>query len=95
MDKVGLSFRSELEPDQVMQRFIQPLRDALERQSAGIYSNYLRQFDPAASEPTEHLLVFQVSDFKEGLRCLRMAAEQLDMPDEITFQNLNPSQPGY
>ena len=78
-----------------MQRYIHPLRDALERESAGIYSNYLRQFDPAADQPTEHLLVFQVGDFKEGLRCLRMAAEKLEMPRELSFQNLNPSQPGY
>ena len=93
MDKVGISFQSDMQPDQVLNDYIKPLRKALEQESAGIYSNYLRQIDP--HEPTEHLLVFQVRDFKEGLRCLRLAAEQLDLPEEISFQNLNPSQPGY
>ena len=93
MDKVGISFQADLDADQVLHQYIQPLRAALERESAGIYSNYLRQIDPV--EQTEHLLVFQVHDFKEGLRCLRVEAEKLGMPREISFQNLNPSQPGY
>ena len=95
MEKVGLSFRSDLEPDQVMEKYIRPLREVLDRESAGIYSNYLRQIDPDSDEPTEHLLVFLVNDFKVGLRCLRLAAEELDMPRELSFQNLNSSQPGY
>ena len=95
MDKVGLSFRSTLSPDEVRERYINPLRDALQRDSAGIYSNYLRQVDPEAIEPTEHLLVFQVNDFKQGLRCLRLEAQNLNMPEDLSFQNLNPSQPGY
>lgn len=95
MDRVGISFQSEISPEQVLSDFIKPLRQALERESAGIYSNYLRQIDPDPNEPTEHLIVFQVHDFKDGLRCLRVAAEEIGMPQDISFQNLNPSQPGY
>ena len=95
MERVGISFQSDLEPEQIQQDYVRPLRKALEHESAGIYSNYLRQIDPDPAEPTEHLIVFQVHDFKEGLRCLRLAAEEIDMPHEISFQNLNPSQPGY
>ncbi len=95
MEKVGISFRSILTYDDVRERYIKPLRAALEREAAGIYSNYLRQVDPDAVEPTEHLLVFEVNDFKAGLRCLRLEAERLGMPADLSFQNLNPSEPGY
>lgn len=95
MYKVGLSFRSHLTPEEVTTRYIHPLRDALQRNSQGIYSNYLRQVDPDAIEPTEHLIVFEVSDFKAGLRCLRLQAEQIGLPADFAFQNLNPSEPGY
>ena len=44
---------------------------------------------PDAIEPTEHLLVFEVSDFKTGLRCLRLEAEKIGMPEEVLFQNLH------
>jgi hypothetical protein len=95
VDKVGISFRSTLSHDEVCQRYVNPLRAALEREAAGIYSNYLRQVDPDAVKPTEHLLVFEVRDFKAGLRCLRLEAERLGMPKDLSFQNLNPSEPGY
>ena len=95
MERIGISFCSSLTPDEVRERFVKPLRDAVERDGAGIYSNYLRQADPEAIEPTEHLLVFQVNDFKAGLRCLRLEAEKIGMPEESAFHNLNPSQPGY
>ena len=61
----------------------------------GIYSNYLRQVDPHDIEPTAHLLVFEVNQFKEGLRLLRVTLEELGRIEGIEFQNLNPSQPGY
>ena len=95
MERVGISFRSTLTPDEVRELSINPFRAALERDRAGIYSNYLRQVDPEAIEPTEHLLVFQINDFKAGLRCLRLEAEKIGMPEDLSFQNLNPSQPGY
>jgi hypothetical protein len=95
MERVGISFRSTLTPDEVRERYIKPLRVALQRDAAGIYSNYLRQVDPEAVEPTEHLLVFEVNDFKAGLRCLRLEAKKIGMPEELLFQNLNPSRPAY
>jgi hypothetical protein len=95
MERIGISFRSTLTPDEVRELYVNPLRAALERDAAGIYSNYLRQADPDAVEPTEHLLVFQVNDFKAGLRCLRLEAEKIGLPENFSFQNLNPSQPGY
>jgi len=95
VDRVGISFCSTLTPDEVREQYIEPLRAALERDSAGIYSNYLRQVDPDAIEPTEHLLVFEVNEFKIGLRSLRLESEKLAMSEELTFQNLNPSQPSY
>lgn len=95
MEKVGISFRSRLSSEEVNERYIRPLRQALQRESAGIYSNYLRENDPATDDPTEHLLVFEVNDFKEGLRCLRLEAERIGMPEDLSFQNLNPSDPSY
>lgn len=93
MEKIGISFRSNLTADQVRERFVTPLRSALDRDSAGIYSNYLRQVDP--DEPTEHLLVFEVHDFKEGLRLLRLELQTLGLAEELQFHNLNSSSPGY
>ena len=61
----------------------------------GIYANYLRQADPESLEPTEHLLVFEVRDFKAGLRQLRVKLEELGVPEGTQFHNLNPSSPGY
>jgi hypothetical protein len=94
MDRVGISFKSPLTADEVRQRFIEPLRDALERERAGIYSNYLRQLDPDDG-PTEHLLVFQIRDFQEGLRLLRLELEKIGVPGEASFHNLNASDPMY
>ena len=95
MHKVGISFRSVLTPDEVREKYIRPLRVALKEAQAGIYSNYLRQVDPNATEATEHLLVFEIQDFKVGLRVLRVALEKLGLPGEVQFQNLDPSKPGY
>ncbi|QEG37894.1 hypothetical protein [Bythopirellula goksoeyrii] len=94
MDKVGVSFRSTLSAEEVRTQFINPLRAILRTTKAGIYSNHLRQVDPHA-EATEHLLVFEVRDFKEGLRLLRTELEKVGLPEGLALHNLNPSQPGY
>ena len=94
MDRVGLSFKSALSAEEVHTRFIEPLRTALDHARAGIYSNYLRQFDDGDGPP-EHLLVFQVRDFQEGLRLLRTTMQQLDPPPGVCFHNLNSSDPMY
>jgi hypothetical protein len=95
MQRVGISFHSPLSPAEVRQAVIAPLRDALDAARAGIYSNYLHQDDPAPSTDTEHLILFQVHDFKEGLRTLRVAAQSLPLAVEWRFHNLNPSDPLY
>jgi hypothetical protein len=94
MDRIGISFKSPLSGDQVRERFIAPLRAAIERERAGIYSNYLRQLDENDGPP-EHLLVFQVRDFQEGLRLLRLELERIGVPGEAHLHNLNPSDPMY
>jgi hypothetical protein len=96
MHRVGISFRSELSADEVRQQFINPLRTVLEEARGGIYSNYLRQLDDGESDgPAEHLLVFQLFDFEEGLRLLRVTLEEIGVPGEASFHNLDPSQPMY
>lgn len=94
MEKLGVSFHSELSSDEVLSQYIKPLRTALQQARAGIYSNHLRQVDPQA-ESTEHLLVFEVRDFKEGLRVLRLELERIGPPTDMRLHNLNPSQPEY
>ena len=94
MDKVGISFRSTLSAEEVRTKYINPLRAALRHNKAGIYSNHLRQVDPQATA-TEHLLVFEVHDFKEGLGLLRTELEKTGTPEGLALHNLNPSQPGY
>ncbi len=95
MDRVGLSFKSTLSPDEIRAHYIQPLRDALEAARAGIYSNYLSQADADPAEPAEHLLVFQVRDFQTGLHLLRIKIESLGPPEALAFHNLESSQPLY
>jgi hypothetical protein len=94
MDRIGISFKSPLTPDDVRQRYIEPLRAALESAHAGIYSNYLRQLEGGDAD-AEHLLVFQVREFQAGLRVLRLELERIGVPGTALFHNLNASDPLY
>jgi hypothetical protein len=94
MDRIGISFQSPLSPDEVREKFIVPLRVALESTRGGIYSNYLRQLDDEGAHP-EHLLVFQVHEFQTGLRTLRLELEKIGVPGKALFHNLNASDPMY
>ena len=95
MNRIGISFNSPLSPDEVLRRFIRPLRDAIESDRAGFYSNYLRQAEADPAAPDEHLLIFQVRDFKAGLHLLRMKLQELGPPPNVLFHNLDPSEPMY
>jgi hypothetical protein len=95
MNRIGISFKSPLTPDEVRTRLIEPLRDRLEADHAGIYSNYLRQIEADPSAPAEHLLVFEVRDFQIALRLLRLELQSIGVPGEATFHNLDPSEPMY
>jgi hypothetical protein len=94
MDRIGVSFKSSLSPEEVRERYVQPLVAALDEVRAGIYVNYLRQHEEGVDVP-EHLLMFQVRDFQHGLRLLRMTLEEIGAPDDLAFHNLNPSEPMY
>lgn len=94
MDRIGISFTAPLTSDEVRDQYIRPLRAALEADHVGFYSNYLRQGDEQPGPP-EHLLIFQVREFREGLHRLRMEFEKLPRPGEVQFHNLNPSDPMY
>jgi hypothetical protein len=95
MDRVGVSFKSSLSAEEIRDRYVRPLRAAIEEPHAGIYSNYLRQADANPDTPAEHLLVFQVLDFKAGLHLLRMKLEEIGPPDNMMFHNLDASEPLY
>ena len=95
MNRIGISFKSPRTPDEVRSQYIEPLRDALDAVHGGIYSNYLRQADADPAAPAEHLLVFQVHDFQAGLRLLRMKLQEIGVPGEAMFHNLDPSEPLY
>jgi hypothetical protein len=93
MDRIGVSFQSSLSADEVRTRYIEPLRAAIEGPCMGIYSNYLRQFDE--DEAPEHLIMFQVRDFQEGLRVLRTTLDAIGAPQGMALHNLNTSDPMY
>lgn len=95
MNRIGISFKSSQSSDDIRQLYIQPLRAAIEQSHVGIYANYLRQADADPDAPAEHLLVFHVHDFEQGLRLLRTALEKVGPPVGLTFHNLDPSQPMY
>jgi hypothetical protein len=95
MNRIGISFKSQLSPDEVLTQFIRPLRDRLEAEHGGVYSNYLRQADPSQDTPDEHLIVFIVRDFQPALRLLRTELQRIGVPGEVTFHNLDPSEPLY
>lgn len=95
MHKIGLSFRSTLSPEDVRAKYINPLRNKLRHEKAGIYSNHLRQVDPQSVDTFEHLLVFEVNDFENALRLLRVELNNIGPPEGAQFHNLDPSQPGY
>lgn len=95
MHRIGIAFKSPLSGDEIRAQFIQPLRAAVETPHAGFYANYLRQADADPEAPAEHLLVFHVHDFQNGLRLLRVELEKIGVPGEATFHNLDPSEPMY
>ena len=95
MDRVGISFKSLHSAEEVREQFVKPLRTALDQDQSGFYSNYLRQADKDPDEPVEHLLIFEVNDFKLGLHLLRTEIEKLGPPEGILLHNLAPSSPGY
>jgi hypothetical protein len=95
MNRIGISFKSPLTPDEIRTRYIEPLRKSLEAKRAGIYSNYLRQADGGPAAPAEHLLVFHVREFQSGLRLLRVELQKIGVPGEASFHNLDPSEPMY
>ena len=95
MHKIGVTFYVNLTSEEVFEQYIQPLRTALADSSEGIYSNYLRQAETEDTKATEHLLIFEVQDFKAGLRRLRLVLEELNMPPDVQFHNLDPSQPSF
>ena len=95
MDRVGISFQSTQTTDEVRHQFIGPLRTALETAHAGVYSNYLHQDAEHPGQATEHLLVFEVNDFRDALRLLRTQLEKLNPPKLVDFHNLNPSDLPY
>lgn len=95
MNRIGISFKSTLSPDEIRTRHIEPLRAAIEGPRAGIYSNYLRQAEADPDSPAEHLLIFQVRDFETGLHLLRMKLQETGAPQNLLFHNLDPSEPMY
>lgn len=95
MNRIGISFKSPQSADDIRRQYIQPLRAAIEQPHIGIYANYLRQTDVDPDAPAEHLLVFHVHDFEQGLRLLRTALEEVGPPVGLMFHNLDPSQPMY
>jgi hypothetical protein len=95
MQRIGVSFKSAMSADDIRTRYIWPLREALEREGAGIYCNYLRQADADPHAPAEHLLVFQVHEFEAGLRLLRMMMQELGAPPGMMLHNLQASEPMY
>ncbi|MCA9258406.1 MAG: hypothetical protein KDA61_04355 [Planctomycetales bacterium] len=92
MHVIGMSFNAPLSTEQVQRDVIDPLRVAMEGTGVGIYSNYLRKGDGVSPE---HVVVFEVLDFKTGLRTLRLAASELDLPPDLQFHNLDPTEPPY
>jgi hypothetical protein len=95
MHRIGISFKSTLSPDEVRTRYIAPLRVTIDAEHAGVYSNYLHQAEADAESPDEHLLVFNVHDFETGLHILRVKLQEIGVPGETTFHNLDPSEPMY
>ena len=95
MDRIGLSFKSPLSPDEIRTRYVQPLRAAVEGARAGIYANYLRETDADPDAPAEHLLIFHVREFQAGLHLLRMTMQELGPPPGMLLHNLDASEPLY
>ena len=96
MWKIGVSLPSHEPAEQILARFVKPIRNSLREHGLGIYSNHLQQGGRESDDqPTEHLLVFEVHDFKLGLRHLRTEFEKLGAPGATTFHNLSDCEPLY
>ena len=95
MHRIGISFKLAATHDEVVDAYIHPLRDAVDASHAGVYSNYLREPHDDPADPPEHLLVFLVNDFKEGLHLLHVEMAKLPPPEDLAFHNLDPNDPPY
>ena len=83
-------------------QFIRPVTESIQDGNLGIYSDYLMQElseqpELAEEEHFEHLVVFRVRDFKEGVDHLRRRFEELGAPAETGIFDMTEGQskPGY
>jgi hypothetical protein len=98
MWKIGVSFESTEPLENLKRRVVDPVAVSLQHGGEGIYSNHLQQ-DTARREDgqavIDHLLVFEVLDFKEGIRRVRTLMQEKMDPQAMRFHNLSDCRPIY
>lgn len=96
MYRIGVSIRSAHDRDTVHRNYIKPLQRQMRRDNIGYWSNHLveeegNRHDPTASPLRDHLLLFQVYDFKRGVNFLRSTLQDLHCPRSTSFIDLTDS----
>lgn len=98
MWKIGVSFEST-EPFEALKRqIVDPVAKSLQNRGEGIYSNHLQQETSRrqVGKPiVDHLLVFEVPDFKDGIRQVRLLMQEKMDPASMRFHNLSDCRPLY
>ena len=100
MHRIGVSLPSARNRAALRDAYIKPVRKLMMENRIGIWSNHMVEghgdrVDPTASPLRNHLLMFEVYDFKDGINFLREAFTKLRCPASTQFLDLSNCQPLY
>ena len=100
MYRIGVSIFSAHDRTAVQSSYVKPVRKSMAEERIGFWSNHLVEghgdrIDPTASPLRNHLLLFDVYDFKRGINFLRESFSGLQCPPTTEFIDLTDCQPLY
>ena len=100
MYRIGVSLPSARNRTALRDAYIKPVRQLMLENRIGFWSNHMvegsgNRIDPTASPLRQHLLMFEVYDFKDGVNFLREAFSKLRCPPSTQFIDLSNCQPLY
>ena len=93
MHRIGVSIFSAHDRSTVLASYVKPVRKSMMDKRIGFWANHLVEgrgssIDPTANPLRNHLLMFDVFDFKRGVNFLRESFSGLQCPPSTAFIDL-------